>query len=612
MSFKTYFSGNNDAYILFNGSTYQTVKGEINNDLLQQHLEGKISLGRSPLDENNNCRWGAIDDDSHKSDKSKPVQEYDYNKLLKKINLLHLPLIVYKSKSGGAHMKLLLDKPYPAIKVRKFLKKMAYQLCDGTPEIFPKQDEVKSGETPSAINLPYNGKSRPCIDTEGNELSVVEAMNYEANNWRKLEELTPYYLLSNKEFPDGRNNKLFSAANYLKKNFPDSDWQNDIRELNKTYADALPEQELENTVIKSVERKLYAEDAEQEEVPKLKCYTLREYMNLDIKPSRFILKGLLKENSINYVSGPKGNGKTEWVLGKTHAIARGLPFLNYTCSEPTPILYIDGEMDPYDLIERSHAYIAKYNFPKDDNYFRIINYAQQFKETIPDIKGEIGQNLILEWLEEQKLQTGKNPILVLDNLRSLSNYKENDSDEYRLINSWLLRLRGKKFTIIVVDHHGKIAGGGPRGTSSKTDNANVSILINSIREKGNPNMVMKVSFDKARGLRPDETEDYEAVYNFAGNWSKKDARVKVNNDEICQQIKDCYESFAKENKAYRKSLDRDLAKGTITSDAYKTIIKNHKWNLTQQQMAVLLKISVGKLNPFFKEGIYDDWLKENS
>jgi len=137
MSFKTYFSGNNDAYILFNGSTYQTVKGEINNDLLQQHLEGKISLGRSPLDANNNCRWGAIDDDSHKSDKSKPVQEYDYNKLLKKINLLHLPLIVYKSKSGGAHMKLLLDKPYPAIKVRNFLKKMAYQLCEGTPEIFP-------------------------------------------------------------------------------------------------------------------------------------------------------------------------------------------------------------------------------------------------------------------------------------------------------------------------------------------------------------------------------------------------------------------------------------------------------------------------------------------
>jgi len=335
-------------------------------------------------------------------------------------------------------------------------------------------------------------------------------------------------------------------------------------------------------------------------------------MNLDIKPSKFLVLRLFKENSINYVSGPKGNGKTEWVLGFTHSLARGLPFLNYTCPVPTPILYIDGEMDPYDLIERSHAYISKMNFPEDDNYFRIINYAQQFKETIPDIKGETGQNLILEWLEEQKLQTGKNPVLVLDNLRSLSNYKENDSDEYRLINSWLLRLRGKKYTIIVIDHHGKAAGGGPRGTSSKTDNANVSILINSIREKGNPNMVMKVSFDKARGLRPDETDDYEAVYDFAGNWSKKDARGKANNDALCQRIKDCYEKRAIEEGKYQKSLDKDLAKGTLTIEAYKVICKNHKKTWTQKEMAAHLKVSAGKLNGIFKDGIYDNWLKENS
>lgn len=612
MSFKTNFSGRDDAYILFNDGVYQTVKGAVTKELFQQHLEGEISLGIIPITKDNTCRFGVIDDDSHKSDKSKPVQAYDYNKLLKRIDLLGLPLTVYKSKSGGAHIKLLLDKHYPASKVRKILKKMAYQLCDGTPEIFPKQDKLNPGETGSAINLPYhNGNTRVAIDDVGNALNPTEAMVYEGNRWCTMDELKPYNLLATKEMKEGRNNKLFSAASFLKKQFPDV-WEDNIKKLNNTFDEPLPADELGRTVISSVTRKDYFDKTEIEEVPKLKCYTLREYMNLDIKPSRFILKGLLKENSINYVSGPKGNGKTEWVLGKTHAIARGLPFLNYACSEPTPILYIDGEMDPYDLIERSQAYIAKYNFPKDDNYFRIINYAQQFKETIPDIKGEIGQNLILEWLEEQKLQTGKNPILVLDNLRSLSNYKENDSDEYRLINSWLLRLRGKKFTIIVVDHHGKIAGGGPRGTSSKTDNANVSILINSIREKGNPNMVMKVSFDKARGLRPDETEDYEAVYDFAGNWSKKDARVKVNNDEICQQIKDCYEIFAKENKAYRKSLDKNLAKGTVTTDAYKTIIKNHKWNLTQQQMALHLKISVGKLNPFFKKGIYDDWLKENS
>jgi hypothetical protein len=29
---------------------------------------------------------------------------------------------------------------------------------------------------------------------------------------------------------------------------------------------------------------------------------------------------------------------------------------------------------------------------------------------------------------------------------------------------------------------------------------------------------MKIKFDKARGLKPDETADYVAQYDFKGNW----------------------------------------------------------------------------------------------
>ena len=83
MSFKTNFSGRDDAYILFNDGVYQTVKGAVTKELFQQHLEGEISLGIIPITKDNTCRFGVIDDDSHKSDKSKPVQAYDYNKLLK-------------------------------------------------------------------------------------------------------------------------------------------------------------------------------------------------------------------------------------------------------------------------------------------------------------------------------------------------------------------------------------------------------------------------------------------------------------------------------------------------------------------------------------------------
>ena len=170
MSFKTFFSGNEDSYILLNGKDYVTKHETVTKELYQQHLEGKLSLGIIPITKDNTCRFAVIDDDSHKSDKSKPIQPYDYNKLNKKIKILGLPLTVYKSKSGGAHIKLLLDKYYPAYKVRNILKKIAYQLCDGTPEIFPKQDKIdlSKGETGSAINLPYhNGNTRVAIDDAG-------------------------------------------------------------------------------------------------------------------------------------------------------------------------------------------------------------------------------------------------------------------------------------------------------------------------------------------------------------------------------------------------------------------------------------------------------------
>ena len=70
-------------------------------------------------------------------------------------------------------------------------------------------------------------------------------------------------------------------------------------------------------------------------------------MQLDIKPPQFIVEKLFKENSINFVSGPKGNGKTEYILGLTHSLCRGKPFLDYNCPDPMPVVYIDGEMDPY-------------------------------------------------------------------------------------------------------------------------------------------------------------------------------------------------------------------------------------------------------------------------
>jgi len=341
----------------------------------------------------------------------------------------------------------------------------------------------------------------------------------------------------------------------------------------------------------------------------LTSYCLNDYMKLDIRPPIFIIEKLFKENSINFISGPKGNGKTEYVLGLSHSLCRGQPFLDYTCPDPMPIVYIDGEMDPYDLIERSEKYIERLG-PTQNNYFTIVNFAQQLNETIPDIKSEIGQQLITDVLEKVYKLTGKKAVVVLDNLRSLSNYKENDSDEYRLINSWLLRLRGQCYTSIVIDHHGK-AGVGPRGTSSKTDNANVSILINAVKEKGCPDMVMKVEFDKARGLRPDETEEYEAVYAFNGCWTKQKARKdkkEIDDNYMLEAIYLLKKKEEQEHYARCYTIRTQLEKNEINQSEYNKAEKKLRNFKTQKDIAEFLNISAGKVNQLMQK--YRDYLSQ--
>ena len=75
----------------------------ITDELWQKHLDGKDSLGVIPINDDNKCKWGCIDIDSYAG--------FDHQKLIKKIKQFKLPLIVCRSKSGGAHV-FLFTKDY--------------------------------------------------------------------------------------------------------------------------------------------------------------------------------------------------------------------------------------------------------------------------------------------------------------------------------------------------------------------------------------------------------------------------------------------------------------------------------------------------------------------
>jgi len=118
-------------------------------NLWENHLRGiGVSLGIFPLTDDGTCKGGAIDID---------VDGLDYEELLKKIRELKLPLIMFRSKSGRAHVYLFMKNFTSAEEVRLVMKKFASKLglADKLDRIYPMQTELGEKETGSWLNLPY-------------------------------------------------------------------------------------------------------------------------------------------------------------------------------------------------------------------------------------------------------------------------------------------------------------------------------------------------------------------------------------------------------------------------------------------------------------------------
>src|SRR3972149_10152995 len=78
----------------------------------KKHLAGKERLGVVPIvPGTNTVSWFALDADLYKS----PTLHRD---LAKKINTLQIPLVLSKSKSGGAHLWCFFRDPIPAVRAR--------------------------------------------------------------------------------------------------------------------------------------------------------------------------------------------------------------------------------------------------------------------------------------------------------------------------------------------------------------------------------------------------------------------------------------------------------------------------------------------------------------
>ena len=250
----------------------RTVAGPLLPSHYTKHLNGINGLGLIPLqDDHESAQFGCID-----------VDKYPMNFAALEKDCKQLPVTITKSKSGGAHIWLFTGEPVPAILIQDNLKNWAAALGFGKSEIFPKQiKRLSADDSGNWINLPYYGKSRVAF-FDGKEQSLEAFLDYAES--RLMNRLTLEAFIKEEEgkeiFHDGppclatiihkglgpgtRNMVMLNVGSYYKKKDPGNFLTNLLAFNAKYLPDPLPENEIHTTIAKSLQRKTYPYQCNQE------------------------------------------------------------------------------------------------------------------------------------------------------------------------------------------------------------------------------------------------------------------------------------------------------------------------------------------------------------
>lgn len=238
------------------------------------------------------------------------------------------------------------------------------------------------------------------------------------------------------------------------------------------------------------------------------------YLNRSILPMSDFLKmhlsvrkkilPFLPEGGLIMIYGPRGVGKTYFVLTLVISLICGTPFLRWAVSTPSGVLLIDGEMCLHDLRERIVSLLPD----KPAAPFYILSHEYFYTATEKDLN--LGSPDVQAAIQAYIETHHDIKVIVFDNLSCLlPGVREDKRDEWTsLVLPFLLWLRRRGISVVLIHHSGK--GGDQRGTSSREDALDTIIRLDRVPSVGHLGAQFVVRFVKSRGTYGEEVSDIEA------------------------------------------------------------------------------------------------------
>jgi hypothetical protein len=277
---------------------YKHLKGESINDAYLpswkknedgSKIEGKNMLGICPITSESKVRWCAIDVDKYAT----PEQNKE---LVKTIYRFNMPILPFRTKSGGLHLYLFFNDFITGQQGRIFINafRRAFGM-DVKTELFPKQTTIKQGDKGGWLNMPYFGHEetdRFLIRRDLDNATLDECLISIKQNLQTLESIKEF--LNTLPFSDGppclqtisiqgetdhRNNYLFNVARYAKTKHGE-DFPHVVELANSELTKPLEDREVLVSVIRTFTKKDYAYKCKEAPIvsfcDKAEC-KLREY-----------------------------------------------------------------------------------------------------------------------------------------------------------------------------------------------------------------------------------------------------------------------------------------------------------------------------------------------
>ena len=237
---------------------------------------------------------------------------------------------------------------------------------------------------------------------------------------------------------------------------------------------------------------------------RLNCVTAHEFLSLHFPERKMLLSPVLPRQGLCMLHAQRGVGKTFIRLSAAYAVASGGKIFGcWEAPEAARVLLIDGEMPARALQDRLAAIVVgSQNEPPDSDYLRILTPDMQ-DGPMPNLATSEGQEAVEPFLEGVDL-------IVLDNLATLARHgRANDEESWLPVQGWLLGLRRRGISALLVHHQGK--GGDQRGTSAKEDILDTVISLKRPQDyRSEEGARFEVHLTKARGICGPEANPFEA------------------------------------------------------------------------------------------------------